>query len=470
MTMTPPRILIIDADDASRAALAVGLAARGFATLESASLEQALRSIRIDAPAAVLASSESAEGAEPARAIRAAGSDAAVIAIVPHARPEAAVAALRAGAEAYALEPIHPDHAALLLERALEKRRLVQERKVLREQLRRRHQLIGASPEIQTLTELIRRAAPTRAPVLIQGESGTGRSLTAEAVHDCSPRRDGRFIRVSCAGLSERLLEAELFGWEPGAFADSAYRHEGSLVAAHGGTILLHDVTQLTPALQVRLLRVLQSGELERAGGTETVRVDVRVVATSRRDLAAEVHAGRFRDDLYYRLNVVTFTLPPLRARKTDVPALAEHFLEVAATAQRKPVRRLSAGALAALLTHEWPGNVRELETVIGGAVAACGGSEILAEHLSPVLIRDPVSSPASALIPGATLFEIERETILRTLDQVGGSTARAADILGVSIRKIQYRLREYRAGQGTRRRRDESEGPRLRVVGGDDS
>jgi two-component system NtrC family response regulator len=469
--MAPPRILIIDADDASRVALGVGLAARGFETLERSSLfPDAASTIREVAPDAVVASVRGAAGAALATAIRAAGSDAAIVALVPHAETDAAVAALRAGADAYALEPVHPEQVALLLDRGLEKRRLVHDRRVLRERIRRRQAIIGATPEIQSLVELIRRAGPTRAPVLIQGESGTGRTLAAQAVHDSSPRRDAPFVRVNCAGLSERLLEAGLFGWEAGAFAESEHRREGRLVAASGGTILLHEVTQLSPALQIRLLRVLQSGELERVGGSETVRVDVRVVATSRRDLAAEVHAGRFRDDLYYRLNVVAFSLPPLRARKTDVPALTEHFLELSAAARERPARRISGGALAALLTHDWPGNVRELEAVVDAAVAVCGGAEIQPEHLSPVLLREPVTSTASALIPGATLFEIEREAILRTLDQVGGSTARAAEILGVSIRKVQYRLREYRAGQATRtRRRDVEPGmPRLRLVGDD--
>ena len=465
--MTRPRILIIDTDDASRAALAVGLAARGFETLESTSLSDGLRTLETLVLDAVVAAVRGTEGAALAAAVRGADSDTAIVVTVRHTEAEAAVAALRAGADAYLPEPVHPEQLAVVLDRSLEKRHLTRERAALREQVRRRQVLVGSSPEFQSLVELIRRAGPTRAPVLIQGESGTGRTLVAQAVHDSSPRRAKPFVRVSCAGLSERLLEAELFGWEAGAFPDSDHRCEGRIVAADGGTILLHDVTQLSPALQIRLLRVLQTGELERVGGGGTVRVDVRVVATSRRDLATEVHAGRFRDDLYYRLNVVTFTVPPLRTRKTDVPALAEHFVELSAAAQRKPARRISAGALAALLTHDWPGNVRELEAVIDGAVAVCPGTEIMAEHLSPVLLREPVTSTASALIPGATLFEIEREAILRTLDQVGGSTARAAEILGVSIRKVQYRLREYRAGQSSRRRRDqEPDGPRLRVVG----
>jgi two-component system NtrC family response regulator len=467
--MTRPRILLIDGDEPGRAALAVGLAARGLDVVESASLADSLRTIASVAPHVIIASVRGQEGAALASALRGAGRDAALLVVVPHSGTDAAVSALRAGADAHLLEPVHPDQAALLVARALENRALVRDVAALRERVRRRQMLVGTSPEMESLAELVRRAGPTRAPVLIQGESGTGRTRVAEAVHDSSPRRSKPFVRVSCAGLSERLLEAELFGWDEAVLGDSGYPRNGRIVAADGGTLLLHEITQLSPVLQVRLLRVLQSGELERAGSTESVRVDVRVIATTRRDLAAEVHAGRFRDDLYYRLNVVTFSLPPLRSRKTDVPALAEHFLELAAAEHQKPARRIGAGALAALLTHEWPGNVRELEAVIERAVAICAGTEIQAEHLSPVLLREPVASTASALIPGATLFEIEREAILRTLDQAGGSTARAAELLGVSIRKIQYRLREYRAGQPTRRRREPEQGsPRLHAVGDD--
>jgi len=253
---------------------------------------------------------------------------------------------------------------------------------------------------------------------------------------------------VNCAGLSESLLESAIFGHEKGAFAEAAAREEGSLELARGGTLFLSEVSSTPPACQVRLLRLLQQGEFERVGGTETLRADVRVVAASRRDLAEEVQSGRFRDDLYYRLNVVTVCLPPLRARKGDIPALADHFIEIHARAAGKGVRRITPGALSALFAYDWPGNVRELEEVVERAVLASRGPEIGAEDLPPALHgARPEERTASALIPGASLFEIEREAILRTLDVVGGSTARAAEVLGISVRKIQYRLKEYRAG-----------------------
>jgi two-component system NtrC family response regulator len=258
---------------------------------------------------------------------------------------------------------------------------------------------------------------------------------------------------VSCAAVSEALLESELFGHERGAFPDADRRRIGALELADGGTIYLPEIARLPPSLQVKLLRVLQQGELERVGGSETIHLDVRVVGGSHCDLAEEVREGRFRDDLYYRLNVVAVGLPPLRERKGDIPALVNHFVERHAEANERELCALSPGALSALFAHDWPGNVRELANVVEHAVRVARGRDIRADDLTPVLhgvARD--ESTASALIPGATLFEIEREAILRTLDQCGGSTARAADVLGISVRKIQYRLKEYRSGTAVRR------------------
>jgi two-component system NtrC family response regulator len=361
---------------------------------------------------------------------------------------------MRAGAESFLVEPVDATQAAVVLEKALEKRRLRLASASLREHVRRRHGIVGESPEMRLASEVVRRAAPTKATVLLVGEGGTGREHVAQAIHDMSPRRDRPFVRVSCAAVSEALLETELFGHEAGAFADAPRRSEGRLERADGGTLFLDEVARLSTAVQVKLLRLLQQGELERVGGCDTLRVDVRLVAASTRDLAEEVRAGRFRDDLYYRLNVVSVALPPLRARKADIPALVERFLAHSAAAQTKGVRGLSPGALSLLFAYDWPGNLRELEAMVEQAVDACDGPHIEAQHLSSVLhCARSEARGASALIPGATLFEIEREAILRTLDEVGGSTARAAEVLGVSIRKIQYRLKEYGAPAVARRR-----------------
>jgi two-component system NtrC family response regulator/two-component system response regulator HydG len=284
--------------------------------------------------------------------------------------------------------------------------------------------------------------------VLVLGESGTGKELVAQALHEESGRRDKPFIKVNCAALSESLLESELFGHEKGSFTGATGRREGRFELADGGTLFLDEVGEISPSLQIKLLRVLQTREFERVGGTQTVKVDVRLVAATNRDLAAEVKAGRFREDLFYRLNVVAVTLPSLRQRKGDIPALVSHFIEKYAAAYGKSVKGLAPGTLNALLAHSWPGNVRELENAIERAVVLCKGNELVTDDL-PASISGPrpKDTPSGTLIPGATMAVIEREAILRTLEMVSGSTARCAEVLGISVRKIQYRLKEYGAG-----------------------
>ena len=340
----------------------------------------------------------------------------------------------------------------VFLEKALEKRRLQKESSSLRERVRERFRLkslVGDSPELQAVFEVVQRAAPTKATVLVLGESGTGKELIAQALHEESPRRDKAFIKVSCAALSETLLESELFGHERGSFTGAQARREGRFELADGGTLFLDEIGEIAPTTQVKLLRVLQEREFERVGGTQTLKVDVRVVAATNRDLATEVKAGRFREDLFYRLNVVAVTLPPLRRRKSDIPALVSHFIEKYTVSYGKQVTGLAAGTLNALLAHDWPGNVRELENAIERAVVLSKSTEIGADDLPPTLRGPrPVQRDPGSLIPGATLWEIEREAILRTLELTDGSTSRAAEILGISVRKIQYRLKEYASGK----------------------
>jgi len=453
--MKRERILIVDPNPLEGAALRSALCESGFDAVEASSAAGALALVPSFQPAAVLvdAALPDVDPAAMVARLRELRSDAAVVVATALDRLEPAVAALRAGADSYVVRPLDPGQVLVVLERALDKRGLRKDSAVLRESVRRRLQVIGAAPELLGVIEVVKRVAPTKATVLVQGESGTGKSHIAQALHEASPRRDRPFVRVNCAALSEPLLESELFGHERGAFAEADRRRSGRVEDADGGTLYLHEVGRMPAALQVKLLQVLQQGDFERLGGRATVHVDVRVVAGSQRDLAEEVRAGRFRDDLYYRLNVVSVSLPPLRARKGDVPALVSHFIDRYAGAAQKEIVGVTPGTLSALFAYEWPGNVRELANVVERAVQSARSREISAEDLSPVLHgARPEESTASALIPGATLFEIEREAILRTLEQCGGSTARAAEILGVSIRKIQYRLKEYRSGTPGRR------------------
>jgi two-component system NtrC family response regulator len=457
--MKRERILIVDSNPLEGASLRAALCESGFDAVEASTAEGALALVPSFQPAAVLAdvAMPDVDGAAMVARLRAIKSDAAVVVSTSPDRLDAAVNALRAGAESYVVRPVDPGQALVTLERALENRALRRDSASLRDRVRKRAEIVGAAPELQAVVEVVKRVAPTKATVLVQGEAGVGKAHLAQSLHEASPRRDRRFVRVNCAGLSEALLESELFGHERGAFAEAEERRLGRFEQADGGTIYLHEVGRLPPALQVKLLRVLQQGDFERLGGRETVHVDVRVIAGSQRDLAEEVRTGRFRDDLYYRLNVVAVALTPLRERKADIPALVNHFIAIQCAAQGKEIAGVTPGTLSALFAYEWPGNVQELANVVDRAVAVAHGHELTAEDLSPVLHGGrPEESTASALIPGATLFEIEREAILRTLDQCGGSTARAADVLGVSIRKIQYRLKEYRSGATGRRVRDD--------------
>jgi DNA-binding NtrC family response regulator len=451
------RVLILDADTEQRAELVGSLRAEGLEVVEAATAENAIEILRATPVQGVLCAAR-AIGWSCAAVIslaRAGGSDAAFVVTCHREDVAGAIEALRNGADAYVVLPDDPVRTAVVVQRALEKRRMRREARDLRDQARARLRYVGATPDASVVEEIIRRAAPTKATVLLQGEPGTGRSFVAEMIHEASPRRDRPFARVGCAGLSESLLEVRLFGSDGGQSGESPRRREGLLERVDGGTLYLHEVCSLSPSLQVKLLRLLQQGEYERVGGSRTLRADVRVVASTRLDLAEEVRAGRFRDDLYYRLNVVSLPLPPLRSRKGDIPALAAHFLAADGRALGKTLRGISPGALSALFAYDWPGNVRELETAIAQAAQTCRGDMLGIDDL-PTVLRGarPDEGAGSALIPGASLFEIEREAILRTLDAVGGSTARAAEMLGVSVRKIQYRLKEYRTGQHSHRPR----------------
>ncbi len=452
------RILVVDDEPNARAGLSTLLRAEGYEVAEASDGEEGLAQIASFGPAVVLTDVRmpKLDGIAMLRQALAGhgpGSDALFVVMTAFGTIESAVEAMREGAESYLLKPLDVPSVLMVLQRALEKRRLKREAAALRERVRGRYRfpgIVGDSPELQAVFEVVKQAAPTRATVLILGESGVGKELVAQAIHEESPRRDKPFVKVSCAALSETLLESELFGHERGAFTGALARHEGRFELADGGTLFLDEIAEISVAMQVKLLRVLQQRELERVGGTQTLRVDVRIVAATNRDLGAEVKAARFREDLFYRLNVVAVTLPPLRQRKGDIPALVSHFLDRFRETHGKAVDGLAPGTLNALLAHSWPGNVRELENAIEHAVVLARGRQLTTDDL-PAIFRGPRPAQTAAdpgLVAGATLHEIEREAILRTLEAASGSTARAAEVLGISVRKIQYRLKEYAEGR----------------------
>ena len=447
------RILVVDDEANARKALRIILAEENYEISEAADGIEALRVISEVAPEVVLSDVRMPrmDGLTLLRKAKEQGSDAVFVMMTAFAAVETAVEAMHAGAENYLVKPLDVRTVLAVLEKAMEKRALMRETANLRARVHDRYRLdglIGEAPELQSVLEVVRQAAVTKATVLILGESGTGKELIAQALHENSPRSGKPFVKVSCAALSETLLESELFGHERGSFTGAVGRKEGRFELADGGTLFLDEIGDIGLPTQIRLLRALQEREFERVGGTETIKVDVRVIAATNRDLAAEVKAGRFREDLYYRLNVVSVTLPPLRRRKGDIPGLVSHFIERYSTPYGKSIRGLSPGLMNVLLAHDWPGNVRELENAIERAVVLCKGTELSADYLPSALLgARPGTRDVSSLIPGATLHLIEREAILRTLEVVGGSTARAAEMLNISVRKIQYRLKEYAGG-----------------------
>ena len=305
--------------------------------------------------------------------------------------------------------------------------------------------VIASHPSMRAVLVRVEQVAASRATVLLSGESGTGKGLMAEAIHEMSERRRGPFVELTCAALPETLLESELFGHEKGAFTGAVSRHEGRFMRARGGTLFLDEIGSCPLSMQVKLLRFLQSRQFERVGGRETLAVDVRLIAATNQDLRAEVDAGRFRADLYYRLNVVHIRIPPLRLRRSDIPALAATFLKRFAAENDRRIEGFTREALERLMVHSWPGNVRELEHAVEHAAIMARGPRVTPDDLPESLKRRP-SDPLNVTIPGSTLAEIERAAILETVMALGGNAADAAAMLGISKSKIYYRLRDYGA------------------------
>jgi two-component system response regulator HydG len=367
-----------------------------------------------------------------------------VVVVTAHADVETAVRAMQQGAEHYLTKPVQVDELVLVVRRALERRAIVHEATELRARLKERlrfDSIIGRSPGMQEIFNLIEQVAPSKASVLITGESGTGKELVAQALHEHSPRAAAPFVKLHCAALAETILESELFGHEKGAFTGAAARREGRFKQADRGTLFLDEIGEISPSIQVKLLRFLQERTFERVGGNETLKVDVRIIAATNRDLSAEVAAGRFREDLYYRLDVVTLEMPPLRARPSDLLPLAHHFLQRFAKENGKEIDGLSDDAVEKITGYRWPGNVRELENVIERAVVLCDGPKLTGKHLPAGVGAIP---KGAIRIPGSTLAEIERHAILTTIEACSGHTVAAAEMLDVSVRKVQYKLQEY--------------------------
>ncbi len=373
-----------------------------------------------------------------------------VVIMTAYASVETAVKALKEGAYDYLTKPLDFDELKIIMERAMEHRRLQEENRYLRESLASqfdRRNLIGQSGPMTRLMETVTQVAPSEATVLITGESGTGKEMIAGAIHFNSRRKDGPFVKINCAAITETLLESELFGHEKGAFTGAERRKEGKFRQADRGSIFLDEVSEMSLAMQVKLLRVLQEREIVRVGGEEVIKIDVRVIAATNKELVREIHAGRFREDLYYRLNVVTLHVPPLRERREDIPLIAQHFLTLFAEKNHKNIKGFTPRAMDRLLKYSWPGNVRELMNAVERGVVLSRSEYLDEEEFSLILQDQPrsIETPApQATTSAPSLDAVEKETILRALETSGGNKSEAARRLGITRRTLHLKLKKY--------------------------
>jgi two-component system response regulator PilR (NtrC family) len=444
------RILVVDDERSMQEFLEIFLRREGFEVSTAGDVDTALLAIDSDDYDLVITDIQmpGRTGLDLLREIRERAPETLVLMITAFASTDTAIAAMKEGAYDYITKPFKVEEIRLVIEKALEKKLLARENRRLRSELRsqKRHKtIIGSSPAIQRVFELVAQVADTRTNVLISGESGTGKELVARDIHAQSERRDKPFVAVNCGAIPENLLESELFGYVKGAFTGAVHNKEGLFETADGGTLFLDEIGELPAPLQVKLLRVIQERTIRRVGGTSDLRVDVRIVSATNRHLADEVGAGRFREDLYYRLNVIQISMPPLRERRGDIPVLVGHFMQKFADELGRPVRSMSDAVMAKLMEYDFPGNVRELENLVERAVALSRDEHIGVDALPPGLCERERSEapeiPATGIDLDEVLADYERALLSQGLEQAGGVKKRAAQLLGVSFRSFRYRL-----------------------------
>ncbi len=445
-------ILIVDDDLAHRTMLRTLLGGWGYNVAEADDGEKAIEAVHQKPFDLILMDIRMVKvsGLEALAGIKKLNPAIPVVIMTAYASVETAVKALKDGAYDYLTKPLDFDELKLTIERAMEHTHLKEENRHLRESLAsqfNRQNLIGRSPTMARLMDTIAQVAPSEATVLITGESGTGKEMIAGAIHFNSLRKDGPFVKINCAAITETLLESELFGHEKGAFTGADRRKEGKFRQAEGGTIFLDEVSEMSPAMQVKLLRVLQEREITRVGGDEVIRVDVRVIAATNKDLIREMEAGRFRDDLYYRLNVVTINVPPLRERREDIPLIAQHFLNMFAKKNHKSIKGFTPQVMDRLLKYNWPGNVRELMNAVERGVVL-SRSDYLNEGELVLALRDQILPEEASSLKISTeempLEAVEKDAIMKTLEMAGGNKSEAARRLGITRRTLHIKLKKY--------------------------
>jgi two-component system response regulator HydG len=449
---TQNSILVVDDDPAHRTMLRTLLTGWGYAIAEADDGSAAIERVHERAFDLILMDVRMVKvsGLQALAEIKSFNPAIPIIIMTAYSSVETAVEALKNGAYDYLTKPLDFDELRLAMERAMDHKELREENRLLRETLGshfdRRH-IIGQSRAMVRILETVAQVAPSEATVLITGESGTGKEMIAGAIHFNSPRKNGPFVKINCAAITETLLESELFGHEKGAFTGAHRQKEGRFRQAHGGSLFLDEISEMSLAMQVKLLRVLQEREITRVGGEEVITVDVRIIAATNKDLAREIEAGRFREDLYYRLNVVALEMPPLRERREDIPLLAQHFLEALSRENRKSIKGFTPQAMDRLITYHWPGNVRELMNAVERGVVL-SRSEYLDEAVLSLISGDESSfreiSSGDAVNAAMPLNEVEKTTILKTLEAAGGNKSEAARRLGITRRTLHKRLKLY--------------------------
>jgi len=449
--MDKPKILIAEDEKPQRDLLEGFLKKEGFSVEAVANGREALDRLERDFFDIILLDYKMPEldGLHTLREIRKLYPDLPVVMMTAYGTVETAVASMKEGALDYLTKPIDLDELLLIFHKVIERSQLIQENKALKAQLQERYtfsNIIYGSPKMEEVIGLVGRVAPSQATVLIRGESGTGKELIANAIHFASPRSQMPLIKVNCSAIPETLLESELFGHEKGAFTGAIQRRIGRFEEASGGTIFLDEIADLSPGTQVKLLRILQEKEFQRLGSNTTLKTDVRVMAATNQNLEEAMKKGGFREDLYYRLNVITIPLPPLRERREDIPLLIDHFLKKYSKVNQKSISDISKEARSLLLRHSYPGNVRELENLIERAVVLCRGEVITTQDL-PYHLQEGKSEiefrKKEKSLP-ESLEEIEKDLIIKALNQHQGIQTRAADSLGISERVLRYKIKKY--------------------------
>jgi DNA-binding NtrC family response regulator len=444
--MSQEKILIVDDDPQIRTLLAERLKFHQYRVSTAEDGEEGLEKFRKEGADLVLLDlmMPKLDGVETLNQMRKEDPELIAIMLTAFGTIEKAVEAMKKGAYDFIPKPCEPEHILLTIEKALERKNLVREKKYLKEELDSQYDMVwGESSEMKKIKELIQKVANTKSTILIQGESGTGKQVLARAIHNLSPRKDKPFVYVNCVALSEQLLESDLFGHEKGAFTGAYQRKKGRLEIAHTGTVFLDEIGDITPVIQTKFLHFLESGEFERVGGTQTLRVDTRIIAATNRDLSIALEEKKFREDLFFRLNVISVTFPPLRNRKEDIPFLANHFLQKFTQEMKKRIISIEPDTLELFLSYHWPGNIRELQNVLERAVVLASGDRITSDLVLPQLSQKGKEeiSPGIPLEDGLKKFK--KEFISRTLSLTKNNQTKAAELLGIQRTYLNRLIKE---------------------------